>query len=104
MAKRMAGDVDVLRLLAEDRGGRDEQGRPMYLSDEDQGFDQYGNVMALPSQEIADNEAEMNRLIEQKIQSFMAEGLSFSDAFFAAMNPQLSRGEILELMGRLNNG
>ncbi len=25
MARRMAGDVDVLRLLAEDRGGRDEQ-------------------------------------------------------------------------------
>ena len=64
MARRMAGDVDVLRLLAEDRGGRDDQGRPMYLSDEDLGYDQYGMVENLSPEEIAEDELELRALRE----------------------------------------
>ena len=64
MARRMAGDVDVLRLLAEDRGGRDEQGRPMYLSDEDLGYDRYGMVENPSPEEIADAELELRALRE----------------------------------------
>ena len=64
MARRMAGDVDVLRLLAEDRGGRDEQGRPMYLSDEDLGYDRYGMVENPSPEEIAEGELELRQIIE----------------------------------------
>ena len=64
MARRMAGDVDVLRLLAEDRGGRDEQGRPIYLSDEELGYDQYGMVDNPSPEEIADAELELRQIIE----------------------------------------
>lgn len=64
MARRMAGDVDVLRLLAEDRGGRDAQGRPMYLSDEDLGYDRYGMVENPSPEEIAEGELELRALRE----------------------------------------
>ena len=64
MARRMAGDVDVLRLLAEDRGGRDEQGRPMYLSDEDLGYDRHGMVENPSPEETADDELELLRILE----------------------------------------
>lgn len=64
MARRMAGDVDVLRLLTEDRGGRDAQGRPLYLSDDDLGYDRYGNVENPSPEEIADTEIELRQILE----------------------------------------
>jgi hypothetical protein len=64
IAQRLAGNVDVLRLLAEDKGGRDAKGRPMYLSDEDLGYDQYGMVESPSIQEIADHELELRQILE----------------------------------------
>ena len=64
MNKRMAGNIDVLQLLAEDRGGRDHKGRPLYLSDEDLGYDRYGMVENPSPEEIADAELELRQIIE----------------------------------------
>ena len=51
------------------------------------------------------------RLLEKEIDGLMAEGLSFSDAFAAAMMmnpgkdlPQMARQEAIEVIRMLNNG
>ena len=51
------------------------------------------------------------RLLEKEIDGLMAEGLSFPDAFAAAMMmnpgndlPEMTRQEAMEVMRRLNNG